>query len=430
MREDHCSATVTGICFAYNVVMRDIPFPNATLGYCTNVHAGANLDETFAQLDEHAVAVRDSIVGESSDELMGVGLWLSAETVRDLMPEADGQRMEEFRSFLEERRLLPFTLNGFPYGDFHKEVVKRDVYLPRWDDRKRLEYTRQLARILVELLEGETEGSISTLPLGWRLDIFDEPWRLEAACQNLVILSNELAHLEKETGKLIHIDIEPEPGCFLDTAEDVISLYGKHLLPMGNEHRIRRYIRVCHDVCHTAVMFESQQHVLENYAKAGIGVGKVQISAAVRADFQSMEASVIPKAIDQLSTFREPRYLHQTLVRFPSSPVPTFFVDLPDALDKLHCQIESGHAAMPVELRTHFHVPLFLKKFGQLESTHDAVRECLEHIQHTHPDCHHFEVETYAWNVLPQGLQAANLAEGIAKEMKWVRDGATTEIAS
>ena len=31
----------------------------------------------------------------------------------------------------------------------------------------------------------------------------------------------------------------------------------------------------------------------------------------------------------------------------------------------------------------------------------------------------HFEVETYAWGVLPESLQVDQLSEGIAREMKW-----------
>ena len=34
----------------------------------------------------------------------------------------------------------------------------------------------------------------------------------------------------------------------------------------------------------------------------------------------------------------------------------------------------------------------------------------------------HFEAETYAWGVLPQELQMADLSEGIAKELSWLCD--------
>jgi hypothetical protein len=36
----------------------------------------------------------------------------------------------------------------------------------------------------------------------------------------------------------------------------------------------------------------------------------------------------------------------------------------------------------------------------------------------------HWEVETYAWNVLPKELQVPDLAEGIAKELLWVKEQA------
>ena len=64
-------------------------------------------------------------------------------------------------------------------------------------------------------------------------------------------------------------------------------------------------------------------------------------------------------------------------------------------------------------------MPLFLNKFGFLHATQQDVIECLELID-AHSDCKHFEVETYAWNVLPENLQAPNLADGIAQEMQWV----------
>ena len=33
---------------------------------------------------------------------------------------------------------MPFTFNGFPYGDFHQSVVKHRVYEPTWADAERL----------------------------------------------------------------------------------------------------------------------------------------------------------------------------------------------------------------------------------------------------------------------------------------------------
>jgi hypothetical protein len=70
------------------------------------------------------------------------------------------------------------------------------------------------------------------------------------------------------------------------------------------------------------------------------------------------------------------------------------------------------------EWRMHFHVPIYLQRFGRLWATQDDIRECLSTISQT-SKCQHFEVETYAWGVLPVELRVPNLAEGIAREMAW-----------
>ena len=37
----------------------------------------------------------------------------------------------------------------------------------------------------------------------------------------------------------------------------------------------------------------------------------------------------------------------------------------------------------------------------------------------------HFEAETYAWDVLPDELKRADLAGGIAEELRWLRNWKT-----
>src|SRR4051812_9484059 len=108
------------------------------VGYCTNVHAGATLPETRANLERYAIAVKRSF---SPNAPMGVGLWLSASAARKLR---EGLQLTEFAAWLSENGLVPYTFNGFPYGDFHQAVVKHDVYKPTWTESARLEYTRDL----------------------------------------------------------------------------------------------------------------------------------------------------------------------------------------------------------------------------------------------------------------------------------------------
>lgn len=382
------------------------------LGYCTNVHAGNDYASTLANLERYAVAVKARV---SPDAPMGVGLWLPASAALDVI---EHDRIGAFRDWLDERGLRVFTMNGFPYGDFHETVVKHAVYRPTWADPARLEYTKHLARILGGLLPKDAGGGISTLPIGWPGPDGNQD-TLRAAADNLLALVDFLAREESATGHCIHIDIEPEPGCLLDTSGDIIRFFQDDLLEPGNENHIHRYVRVCHDVCHAAVMGEDQADVLLAYRSAGLRVGKVQLSSAVEADFTRLDADQGAEALAQLLKFQEPRYLHQTMVcHAVEEDGARLYEDLPEALDAI-----AGESLAELTLRTHFHVPLFLESFGLLKATQDEVRQCLACVGEL-SDCRHFEVETYAWNVLPEALRVDDLAEGIAQEIQWVLDTA------
>ncbi|MEX0655830.1 MAG: metabolite traffic protein EboE [Phycisphaeraceae bacterium] len=386
------------------------------LGYCTNVHAGAGYDQTLANLRDHALPVKAQV---SPDQPMGIGLWLSAQAARELI---DTQRIDHLRTFLDDHGLVAFTLNGFPFGDFHERVVKHDVYQPDWRQQARLDYTLDLVHILGALLPEGVEGSISTLPLGWP-SLMREGGGIEAAeraaAARLLDLVHHLARAELDTGKLIHVALEPEPGCLLDRGDDVIRFFNRHLLDNADEQSVRAYLRICHDVCHAAVMFEDQAALLRRYEQAGLKVGKVQVSSAVRVDFDALDTVGRAEAVQQLRGFAEDRYLHQTMVRRADGEM-TFYDDLPEALKR---EPEPGG-----EWRVHFHVPIYLERFGRLETTQSMIDGCLPVARAM--GVQHFEAETYAWGVLPPALRVDRLADGIAKELAWLNERMTTQNAS
>ena len=64
----------------------------------------------------------------------------------------------------------------------------------------------------------------------------------------------------------------------------------------------------------------------------------------------------------------------------------------------------------------HFHVPVYLEGFGQLRTSQSGILETLRALRGR---CNHWEVETYAWGVLPEALRQPDLAAGIADEMRW-----------
>jgi hypothetical protein len=389
--------------------VRDVLGAGTVLGYCTNVHAGNTVDEALEQLERHAVEVKRLV---SPDEPLDVGLWLPRSAMSPdswALPSEPGSLLH--RVF--DVGLRPFTINAFPYGDFHGEVVKHRVYEPDWSASERFEYSFYAGEVLLPALERGMSGSVSTLPVGWP-GRYDEG-RVRGAGSYLRELAQHLRGWEENEhpmlgGRHITVDLEPEPGCILDTASDVIEFFDQEL----PEEAHRRYIGICHDVCHAAVMFEDQVEVLMRYAEAGIRVNKVQISNAPRVAIGGDRAG----AFEMLRRFVEPRYLHQTMVA--DGERRWFFEDLPEALSALDdpradVDLSAG------EWRVHFHVPVYLESIGALGTTRDQILPAIRAAREYH-DCRSFEVETYAWGVLPEELRVGTLAEGIARELAWVRD--------
>ena len=395
--------------------MRDKLGPGTTLSYCSNVHPGSTLSATQNQLAEHAVSVKELV---SPREPLGVGLWIpyigkEPTTFRVLaalakailrIPDTETDRL---RRFLRRANLEALTCNAFPFHDFHDGVVKHRVYEPDWSDRLRIIQTFAAAGWMEEFKAHASTISISTLPLGWRSGQ-DQSDLIHAAAENLRRMARMLDNSDQPERPVVTLDLEPEPGCILDTADDVIAFFDEHL----PDEVHRKHIGVCHDICHAAVMFEDQGKVLRRYAEAGIRVNKVQISSALDVDLRTIG---VETAIEHLRPFAEPRYLHQTGFLNDADDPASFQLieDLPEAIERL----ESGDS--PDRLRVHFHVPIYLDRIGPLGTTNDQIADAIAAAREYH-DTKHFEVETYAWGVLPDDLKRETLAEGIADELKWV----------
>lgn len=413
---------------------------NYPFGYCTNVHAGITLPEAQANLERVAMPVRELVAPQGS---LPIGLWLAERAARQLTAADD---VERFRDWLAERSLRPYTFNGFPQGDFHQAVVKHAVYEPSWLEKSRVEYTCILADILAGLLPREQAGSISTVPLGWP----HRPWHESDYTQAGVNLRRVAEHLHKlaqRTGREIVLAIEPEPGCVLDTATDVIQFLEQYVFTAASSGIERRHITVCHDICHSAVMFERQADALQAYRDSGIRIGKVQVSSAVEVPWYETGSDPEQRAalLTQLFSFSEPRYLHQTTRMGTSRGHCELLDDLPIALRQwlpggAMTGTTAHHPAVtawPEESwRIHFHVPIYVDRFGMLKATRDDITEAASHL-HAHRDASvaerpwftgDYEVETYAWGVLPAELQIADLAHGIARELEYFQ-GVREQIA-
>ncbi len=381
------------------------------LAYCTNVHAGESVSEINVNLDRFVGPVREV----SKSEHMSAGLWISNKAALAL---DDHATRKIFKRKLVDNKLSLHSLNGFPFADFHQHIIKEGVYLPDWSEQSRLDYTVLLATLLADCLTKDASGgTLSTLPLGFKKNWTKDKHQI--ALQNLLKLVQTLNVLEITTGKRIQVCLEMEPACVLEKTEHLLDLFNEDLNSLAIESGIDTdlvytYLGICYDVCHQAVMFEDISASLTHINDAGITIGKIQLSSALR--FHSASLADIKK---QLTPFDEPRYLHQTSIKSVGGEV-VFYTDLSEALQ--HSQIDSDQ-----EWRVHYHVPLQLGKINAegLATTRNACDDVFAFLAvnpHLKP---HLEVETYTWNVLPETIRPADdasLVKGIDAELCYVKD--------
>ncbi|MGW6733784.1 metabolite traffic protein EboE [Streptomyces sp. NPDC055013] len=364
------------------------------LGYCSNVHQAEDLQGVIAQLGQYAEPVRERL---GADRL-GIGLWLARPVVTELAD--DDGALGRLKAELRARGLETVTLNAFPYAGFHREIVKKDVYLPDWADEARLKYTLDCARVLAALLPDDVDhGSVSTLPLAWRT-----PWTppcADEARHALGRLATGLAALEAWTGRRIRVGFEPEPGCVVETTTQAVR-------ELGGLDPDR--LGICLDACHLAVQFEEPAEALRRLAEAGLPVVKLQASCAVEA-----EHPADPAARAALHRLAEPRFLHQT--RTPADGDVLAVDDLPDALDG---DLPDNGGPW----RVHFHAPLHTEPEPPLRTTaYQLDRVLAGLLGGPSAGCDHIEVETYTWSVLPE--PPTDLPGGIAAELAWAGDRLT-----
>lgn len=391
------------------------------LSYCSNIHPGESWEATLENLKKYIPEVRERL---NVDKPFGIGLRLSHEA--SLVLEKPDQ-LAQFKAWLEKENAYVFTMNCFPYGDFHRTTVKEQVHFPDWTTTERRDYTIRSFKILAELLSEGMDGGISTSPISyrhWFKTENDLRAGMEVATRHLLEVVTELVAIKKQTGKLLHLDIESEPDGILENSDEMIWLFTDWLLPKGKpwlaaklhvsedeaEQMLKEHIQVCYDVCHFAIVYEKPSDTFFKFEQVGLKIGKIQISAALKAWIPvATEVKDLVKA--KLSHFAESTYLHQVVARKKDGSLKSYS-DLPEALTAIDDTEEE-------EWRIHFHVPVFLDNYGDLSSTQDQISIVLNEILKNHSLTNHLEVETYTWEVLPEDTQLS-LGESISRELAWV----------
>jgi hypothetical protein len=395
------------------------------LTFCTNIFPGESWAEVRGALAEHLPRVRARLCPSGP---FGVGLRLSAAAARDLkQPEA----FEELVTLLEESQSYVFTVNGFPYGQFHRGAVKQKVYEPDWQTADRLAYTSDLGELLVRLSHESARTpkrlSLSTVPGSYR-QAPGTNLRKQVAIQ-LVRQALRFHRLRQEHGVVLTLALEPEPACLFETTAECVSFLTDEIFsararagftaltlkedagllpdPSDLEAVLRAHLGLCIDTCHAAVQFEEPNEIWNLLGQSGVNVFKIQATTGLEA------VEITPEVLTRLRRFDDGIYLHQGTLKVDGRLER--FVDLAELIARAETLVTRD-----AELRVHFHVPVFQKELGIFQNTQAHLCALLA-LERAAPKTEHVEVETYTFDVLPPELRPWNLAEAICREVEWVR---------
>jgi sugar phosphate isomerase/epimerase len=384
------------------------PAGSKTLCYGTNVHPAEDIPGLLEMLEGPAAAVRERFAPEGT---LGLGLWLPRAAARALA--GSDSLAAEVRARLRDLGLRIDTVNAFPAGGFHAARVKEAVYRPDWSEPARLEYTVDVGRALVRLLDPGAVCVVSTVPGGWK-GRHEGPAERRILARGVVAAAETFAALADATGVRVVLAPEPEPGCVLETVDETVAFWREDLpVELGTRaERLLPHLGICADVCHLAVAGEDPAAALGRLRRAGVPVAKVQVSAALEVARPAQE----PGRVEALRRFDEPRWLHQASGR-DAVGVWHRAQDLPEVFAR------DGEWRPLSPWRVHFHAPLHLAEVAGVATTRDLVPPALRAVVAAGPPFPPLEVETYTWSAIPGfpgGPDA--LAEGIAAELRFARD--------
>ncbi len=314
--------------------------------------------------------------------------------------------LRAFKHWLDEHQCYIFTINGFPYGQFHGARVKEQVYRPDWTSPERLAYTNLLFDLLAQLMPPGIEGSVSTLPGSFK-EFITRPEQEKAIRDNVWRCVEHITQLSARTGVKLHLGLEPEPLGWFETSAETIRFFEQLRAEHPNDPRLKEHLGVNYDTCHLAVEFEKPQEAIDNFRRHQIKISKLHLSSALK-------VRPTPDARRALAAFADDIYLHQVVARTADGQ-RRIYKDLAPALQSP----EAFAHPESTEWRIHFHIPLHSPPTDWYGNTTDHVIGIMDSLQLDPKLCSHLEMETYTWEVLPPELKNRSIVAQLVAEYDW-----------
>lgn len=320
------------------------------LSHRANPRPAPDLPGVIEQLDTYASAVRARL----GVNTLGVSLWLPPALAATLA--LDARARARLRAELDSRGLEVVTLSGVRYDDGE----------PDWSSPARLDYTLDLARILVDLLPDDmVRGAVSTLGFG-RRDGWDAG-KDRSSTRILGRLASGLAEVAWQTGRAVRVGFQPEPGYVLDTAANTAAA----LATVDRER-----LGVCLDLASLACTWEHPADALDTLADNGIPVIQVQVAAALEAARPAIADGTLRGYVD--SNGRRP----------VTTPAGAYVDDLSGALE----------GGPPGPWRVRHRVPLHAVPTPPLAATTDVAWAALRHLfRGAYPATEYLDVDRENW---------------------------------
>lgn len=308
-----------------------------------DVHGTRDLPAVVERIDAYATEVRSRI----DAGVLAVSLWLPPTLAAALA--VDGRLRTRLRGELDARGLEVVTLSGMPYAGGGGE---NPIEEPDWSEPDRLEYTLDLARVLVDLLPDDAvRGAVTTIGLGRRAGWDDA--KEKAGSRILGRLSAGLAEVAWHTGRAVRVGLQPEPGGVLDATDQTIAA----LAGIGRDR-----IGICLDLANLACTWEDPADALDRLSQAGLAVIQVRIAAAVEVPAHS---------VDDRATADTLRGYLPAGARCPITNAEGAYLDeLPASADDFP----------PGPWRVRRHVPLAEAPPAPLTATTEVWRAALRHL--------------------------------------------------
>jgi sugar phosphate isomerase/epimerase len=400
------------------------------LAYCTNIHRGETWEQTFETLQKYTLAVRDRVAPKQP---YAIGLRLGDQASRQL---SDRATLTAFQRWLDANDCYIFTINGFPYGSFHGARVKEQVYAPDWTTDDRLAYTKRLFDLLAELVPAGLEGSVSTVPCSFK-EFITTPNQVAEMRANLWRCVEHIAQVSEKSGRMLHLGLEPEPLCYLETTAETVAFFQQLRADRPTDDRLNRHLGVNYDTCHLAIEFEDAAASIRELRDNNIKISKLHFSSALK-------VKPTQEARRALVSFVEPVYFHQVIAKWPAGSAAVTWNK--DGLPSLASENVSGRESQITrtrdldlalaqsanldaltddqlpEWRIHFHIPLHSRPTELFDTTTHQILGVIDLLADNPNLCHHIEMETYTWEVLPGALKNRSVVDQLADEYAWTLD--------